>query len=141
MAVAVAAYSVFSAVSELFVTAAVFYVLWRGYARNQFRGALLAIILAFETLVNVTYMAYRLAIPSDAAADGPEWLGPVGALHGILSLAMLIGLAFLGWLAAAHYKDGENFFREHKGTTWTFVGLWLVSILSGEFLFAMTYLV
>lgn len=44
----VPAFSVFSATSELFVTAAVYFVLWRAWRHDDFRGKLLAVTLAFE---------------------------------------------------------------------------------------------
>jgi hypothetical protein len=135
------AYSIFSATSELLVTAAVFYVLWRAYAHNDFRRGLLVVVLAFEALVNISYMAYRMAIPSEGLANAPGWLTATAALHGILSLGMFLFLIFLAAMAWRDDARGENFFRDHAGTTWTFVGLWMTSILSGEFLFVSLYLV
>jgi hypothetical protein len=137
---AIPAYSMFSATSELLVTAAVFYVLWRAYARDDFRKGLLVAVLAFEALVNISYMAYRIAVP--AAAGGlPGWLTATAALHGILSLAMFLALLFFAAMAWRDDARGENFFREHKGATWAFAALWTVSIVSGEFLFVATYLI
>jgi hypothetical protein len=138
---AIPAYSIFSATSELLVTAAVFYVLWRAYARDDFRRGLLVTVLAFEALVNISYMAYRIAIPSDSFQDAPGWLTATAALHGLLSLAMFLFLLFLAAMAWRDASRGENFFRDHRGTTWAFAGLWTVSIVSGEFLFVATYLV
>jgi hypothetical protein len=137
---AIPAYSMFSAASELLVTAAVFYVLWRAYARADFRKGLLAVVLSFEALVNISYMAYRMVVPSDPAGL-PGWLQATAALHGILSLAMFLTLLFFAAMAWRDDARGENFFRDHKGTTWAFAGLWTVSIVSGEFLFVVTYLV
>lgn len=137
---AIPAYSVFSASSELLVTAAVFYVLWRAYARDDFRKGLLVVVLSFEALVNISYMAYRIVSPATPAEDMPGWLTATAALHGILSLAMFLALLFFAAMAWRDDARGENFFREHKGTTWGFVGLWTLSIVSGEFLFVATYL-
>ena len=137
---AIPAYSIFSAGSELLVTAAVFYVLWRAYARDDFRKGLLVVVLSFEALVNISYMAYRIAVPAGGQAL-PGWLAATAALHGILSLAMFLALLFFAAMAWRDDARGENFFRDHKGATWTFVGLWTVSIVSGEFLFVATYLV
>jgi hypothetical protein len=137
---AIPAYSIFSAASELLVTAAVFYVLWRAYARGDFRRGLLAVVLCFEALVNISYMAYRLAVPARAAVALPDWLTATAALHGLLSLAMFLALLFFAALAWRDDARGENFFRDHKGTTWAFAGLWALSVASGEFLFVATYL-
>jgi heme A synthase len=136
---AIPAYSVFSASSELLVTAAVFYVLWRAYARGEFRKGLLAAVLSFEALANISYMAYRAVRPS-GGADLPGWLTATAALHGLLSLAMFLALVFFAAMAWRDDARGENFFRDHRAATWAFVGLWTVSIVSGEFLFVATYL-
>jgi hypothetical protein len=138
---AIPPYSIFSATSELLVTAAVLYVVRRAYLHGDFRRGLLVVVLAFEALVNISYMAYRIAIPTEGLADAPGWLTSTAALHGILSLGMFLFLLFLAAMAWRDDARGENFFREHAGTTWSFVGLWMVSIVSGEFLFVTLYLV
>jgi hypothetical protein len=134
------AYSVFSAGSELLVTAAVFYVVWRAWSRDDFRRGLLAVVLGFEALVNISYMAYRIVVPARGAASVPGWLSATAALHGLLSLAMFLFLLFIAAMAWRDHERGRNFFRESPATTFAFVGLWLVSILSGEFLFVAFYL-
>jgi hypothetical protein len=134
-------YSIFSASSELLVTAAVAYVVWRGWRHGDFRRGLLVCVLAFEALANISYMAYRLAVPSQGLQDAPAWIGGVAALHGILSLGMFL---FLGFIAAMAWRDaerGENFFAESPGTVLLFSVLWGISIVSGEFLFVRLYLV
>jgi hypothetical protein len=113
--VAIPPFSIFSAASEPLVTLAVFYVVWRAYARGELRVALLAIVLGFEVLVNVAYMAFRIAVPTRTSLDGPAWLGPFAAGHGLLSLLMLLFLFFLAALAKGDYAQGDNFFRDHRG--------------------------
>jgi hypothetical protein len=135
---AIPAFSIFSASTELLVTAAVFYVLRRAWARGEFRGALLAVTLAFEGMVNVAYMAYRVAVPARAAA--PSWTLPFAAAHGLLSIVMYLVLVVLAFGARFGYRRGENYFRERPRATWAFVALWSLSVLSGEVLFAGTYL-
>ena len=137
---AIPAYSIFSAASELLVTVAVLYVVRRAYAHSDFRRGLLVVVLAFEAFVNISYMAYRMAVPSDGLAGAPHWLTATAALHGLLSLGMFLFLLFLAAMAWRDDQRGENFFREHAGTTWAFVGLWMLSVASGEFLFAALYL-
>ncbi|MES2155627.1 MAG: hypothetical protein V4510_10870 [bacterium] len=135
----VPAFSIFSATSELAVTAAVLYVLWRAYYRNDLRVALLATTLAFELAVNIAYMSYRLAVPSQSTA--PDWLKAFQGAHGVLSLVMFIGLIILAGMAYSLNKDKRNFFRESPGLTLTFTVLWMVSVVSGETIFVVTYLV
>ncbi len=137
---AIPAFSIFSASSELLVTAAVFYVLWRAYFHGDLRWGLLWVTLGFEAAVNITYMAYRIAVPSHAAADAPAWMTAVQGAHGILSLVMFIGLILLAGMARAVHRDGRNFFRESPALTLSFVVLWIASVASGEFIFVATYL-
>ncbi len=140
-AATIPAFSIFSASSELLVTAAVFYVLWRAYFHADLRKGLLIATLSFEAFVNIAYMSYRLAVPSHPAATTPGWMLALQGGHGVLSLVMFIGLIVLAGMAFSLHKDGRNFFRESRALTWTFVGLWTLSVLSGEFIFVATYLV
>jgi len=96
-------------------------------------------VLCFEAVANVSYMAYRLVVPARPAGL-PGWLVATAALHGLLSLVMLLALVFFAAMAWRDDARGENFFRDHAATTWAFVGFWGLSILSGEFLFVATYL-
>lgn len=134
------AYSIFSALSELLVTAAVFYVVWRAWHHNDFRRGLLVCVLVFEAAVNISYMAVRMLAPSSSLHDSPDWLVTTAALHGLLSLAMFLFLIFITVLAWRDNERGHNFLRESPAMTWAFVALWTISIVSGEFLFAAFYL-
>ncbi|MEA3203616.1 MAG: hypothetical protein QOI63_1295 [Thermoplasmata archaeon] len=135
----VPAFSAFSAASELAVTAAVFYVLWRAWRHDDFRGALLAITLAFEACVNIAYMSIRLvshapALHASAAMD------LLLAGHGVLSLLMFVGLVLLAAEAFRLHKQGRNALRERPRATLGFAILWSVSVLSGEAIFLLTLL-
>jgi len=96
---AIPPFSLFSAISELFVTAGVYWIVRRNWTRRPFPlGAFLAVAL-FEALVNVLYMANRAA----AAAAGVE---PVArgmklafAAHGTLSLLAYLAFVVLGVFA------------------------------------------
>jgi hypothetical protein len=137
---AIPAYSIFSASSELLVTAAVFYVVWKAW-HGDFRRGLLVSVLVFEAAANISYMAYRTIAPSSPLHDEPGWLTTTAILHGILSLAMFLFLIFITAMAWRDNERGRNFFRDSPTTTWAFVGLWTASIVSGEFLFAALHLV
>lgn len=135
------AFSVFSAVSELFVTAGVIYVVRRNWTRRRFPlGVFLAVAL-FEALVNVLYMANRAA---QASVPGIEHLTGgmklAFALHGMLSLLAYLIFVVLAVFAYQDQKRDRYFFREHPGITWSFAVLWAISILSGETLFVTRYL-
>ena len=136
------AFSIFSAISELFVTSGVFYILRRNWTRRTFPlGVFLAVAL-FEALVNVMYRATRAA---QASAPGAAPLS-VGmrafyAGHGMLSLLAYLVFVILGVFAYQDQKQGRFWFRDRPGVTWTFVVAWTISIVSGEALFVARYLI
>ncbi|MFI5370685.1 MAG: hypothetical protein ACHQ52_03935 [Candidatus Eisenbacteria bacterium] len=137
----VPAFSVFSAVSELFVTAGVIYVVRRNWTRRPFPLAVFLVVALFEALVNVMYMANRAAQASTPGAvhlSGGMKLA--FALHGMLSLLAYLVFVVLAVFAYQDQRRGRFFFREHPVVTWTFAVVWAVSILSGETLFVTRYL-
>jgi hypothetical protein len=139
MGAAIPPFSAFSATSELAVTAAVFYVFFQAYYRDRFRGALLAITVSFEVVVNVAYMVNRFTTPS-APLSNPA-LQVLLAAHGVLSLAMLLFLIVFATGAWMVRRDDYNLFRQMPATTLTFIVLWAISIVSGEAAFVWAYLI
>jgi len=134
------AFSLFSAISELFVTAGVLYVIRLNWTRRLFPFGLFIAIALFEALVNVLYMANRAA----QAASGTHEVLSTGmklfyAGHGILSLVAYLVFVVLGIFAHQEQKDGRFFFRERPVLTWSFLVLWTISIGSGEAIFLMRY--
>jgi len=136
-------FSIFSAISELFVTAGVLYVIRRNWTRQAFPFALFLTVSLFEALVNVMYMANRSAA---ATAPGAKEVLSTGmkiayAGHGLLSLLVYLAFVVLGTLAYQESKSGRWFFRDRPVLTWTFLVLWFISVGSGETIFALHYLV
>lgn len=133
----VAPFSHFSAVSELFVTAAVFYFFWKAVKEDDHRWAFITVVIAFETLVNITYMARRL-VESEPKGTAAGWTVALAAVHGALSLLMFLGLvAFVLLSFRAARVEHRNYFREHPLTTATFLVLWTLSVLTGEALYLL----
>lgn len=132
-------FSTVSAVTELLVTAAVYVFLVRAYRGTRFHGGLLAFALSYEVLVNVAYMTYRLFVPS--VAEHSDGMSLLLAFHGILSLFMLVGLIGLAMNAWRGHRQGTNTLRAHPKTTWAFGILWAISILTGEAVYVLSYLV
>lgn len=132
-------YSIFSATTEVMVTAAVFYVIWKAW-RGDFRRGLLVGVLVFEVAFNVSYMAYRMFWDTDGLDEIPNWLGSVAAGHGILSLLMLFLLFFITAMAWRDNERGQNFIRDYPAMTWFFLAVWTLSVVSGELVFAVMYL-
>jgi len=133
-------FSLFSAISELFVTAGVLFVVRRNWTRRRFPIGLFLAVALFEALVNVLYMANRSA---QAASGAHEPLSTGMKLfyagHGILSLVAYLVFVVLGIFAHQEQKDGRFFFRERPALTWSFLVLWTVSIVSGEVIFLIRY--
>jgi hypothetical protein len=133
-------FSIFSAVSELLVTAGVLFVVRRNWTRRRFPGALFLAIALFEALVNVLYMANRSA----QVSSGTEVLAPSMKLfyagHGLLSLLAYVVFVILGVFAYQDQKRERWFFAERPALTWTFLVGWTISIVSGEAIFAIRYL-
>ncbi len=138
------AFSLFSAISELLVTAGVLFVVRRNWTRRHFPFAIFLSVALFEGLVNVMYMAGRASEASAAHAASAAL--PVGmkigfAAHGLLSLFAYLVFVVLGTLAHQAQEQGRWFFRERPALTWSFLVVWMVSIVSGEVIFALRYLV
>lgn len=134
-------FSIFSAISELFVTAGVLYVLWLNWHRRRFPLGLFLAIALFEALVNVMYMANRAAQAATATHDEiSTGMKIFFAAHGLLSLFAYLVFVVLGIFAHQEQKDGRFFFRDRPALTWSFLVLWTVSIVSGEAIFVMRYL-
>ena len=134
------AFSIFSAISELFVTAGVLYVVWANWHRRRFPGALLLGLALFEALVNVLYMANRAAHAATGADAISTGMKVFYAGHGMLSLIAYIAFVILGVLAFQEQRAGRWFFRDHPKVTWVFLVMWIVSIGSGEAIFVLRYL-
>jgi len=139
--VSIPPFSVFSAVSELFVTAGVFYMVRLNWTRRPFPLPLFLGVALFEALVNVVYMANR----ASRAATGVDAISPTMKLffaaHGTLSLLAYLVFVILAVFAWQDQRAGRFYFRERPALTWAFLAVWTVSVGSGEVLFVLRYLV
>jgi uncharacterized membrane protein YozB (DUF420 family) len=133
------AFSMFSAVSELFVTAGVLYIMRRNWTRRTFSVAVFLVVALFEAFVNVMYMSTRAARASAGTEPVAAGLKMFFAVHGMLSLIAYLGFVVLAVFAVQEQKQGRYFFRDHPALTWTFLALWIVSVGSGEVLFVLRY--
>ena len=134
------AFSIFSAISELFVTAGVLYVIVRNWGRRRFPFPLFLAVVLFEGLVNVLYMSQRASLASSGATPIPSGMRLFYALHGVGSLFAYITFVVLGVFAHQDQKQGRFFFPSHPVLTWIFLVVWVVSVASGEALFVARYL-
>lgn len=129
-------FSTFAAISELFVTTAVLTVIIGNLRGHPLRWKLLWGTLAFELFINISYMVSRaVVIAQNDPAPLASWIGVLGALHGILSLIMFVGLIVLALLATRAFRRGEVFFQKHQTLSYLFMTLWLISVGSGEVIY------
>jgi hypothetical protein len=133
-------FSLFSAVSEVFVTIVVLYTIILALRGGPFKRELLGATLLFELCVNIVYMTGR-ASAADASSTLSTGMKIFYAGHGILSLVMFVGLAIVYMLSLVDDSRGrEVWFRRRPAATYVFLFFWMVSVLSGEAIFVMTYL-
>ncbi len=133
------AWSTFSAIAEIFVTVAVLYIVLTNYQGKGFAWRLAAGVCFFEFSVNMLYMISRLR--SDAAAG--EVTGAMGlfaAGHGLLSLIVFIALVVFCFQAYQAWKRGAFYFKDHPTLTFVFLFFWMVSVISGEALYVIRYM-
>jgi hypothetical protein len=136
----VPAFSIFSAASELAVTAGVMFVILRNWRRRHFPLPVFLTVVLFEALVNVLYMSHRASQVSNGAVAMARGMSLFFAVHGMVSLLAFIVFVVLGVFAYQDQKREVYFFRERPGLTWTFLIVWTLSIVSGEAIFVLRYL-
>jgi hypothetical protein len=132
-------FSIFSAVSEVFVTIGVLYGIVTTMRGKKFPKAMMGVVLIFELCINVVYMA-TMASRADKSSDLSTSLKLFFAGHGILSLLMFLVIAVVYLLALADESNGrENWFRRNRTASYVLIFFWMVSVLSGEAIFFMRY--
>ncbi len=133
-------FSIFSAVSELIVTASVLYSIAKAL-QGKLPKLLMGLTLGFELCVNVLYMAGR-ASSADKSVELSQGLKLFYMGHGTLSLIMFIVLVAVYLMSLSSEADGKgNWFENHRTGTFILVGFWLVSVISGEGIFVVQYLI
>ncbi len=109
---------------------------------KKLKWKLLFIAIVFESLVNVSYMVYRLfGFAAERIEITSKLLRSLVGFHGVLSFIMLTLLIILSYVAYKESKNDKNFFQEHKLISIIFITLWLISIISGYIFFVLFYIV
>lgn len=130
-------FSTFTVFTETIVTVGILYVFYQAYKYNRFRYALVATVLGYELLFNISYMAYRATVRTQETVEANVGLA---IFHGTFSLLMFILLVVFMSVAWQKYKQGVNFFAVHKILTTIFLISWLVAIFSGYAFYYQDYL-
>ena len=133
------AFSIFAALSELVVTAIVYYTIVSHLRGKPFRFKLLGFAILFEAVVNVSYMVTRF-VGTESPVHLSAQIKLFATVHGTFSMLVFIWLIILFFLASSSAKLEQNFFRDHRLMTYVFLFLWGVSVASGELMFLMVYL-
>ena len=132
-------FSMFSSLSEIVVTASLLYCIISNLRGKPLKTVLMGCTLAFEICVNVVYMLMRAA-EADQSTELSTGMKIYFALHGTLSLLMLLALIVTYVLSVIDLKDGRpTWFQRRAGFSWVLIGTWLLSIGSGEVIFLLRY--
>lgn len=135
------AFSIFSAISEVFVTIAVLYAIIVTMQGKPFPKVLLGAVILFEFCVNVTYMA-SMAAKADRGSELSTGMKLFFAGHGTLSLLMFLTLAALYFISLVDVAKGRDaWFRRHRMGSYVLILFWMISVITGEIIFVMRYLV
>lgn len=132
-------WSIVTLLTELAVTASVYFIIWKAYRTGVFLRYYAFAVLAYEALFNITYMSSRAAGGRGNVVYSP-YETTLAIFHGIFSILMFVTLVVFFLYAAYAYSRGENYFLNHKKVTFAFVTAWGISILSGVTFFASLYL-
>lgn len=133
-------FSIFSAVSEVFVTIGVLYAIISVLRGKPLPKVALGIVLAFELCVNVVYMAGR-ASHADKSTEISQGMKLFYAFHGTLSLLMFVVLAAVYLLSLWDESSGrQNWFARHRVGSYVMIFFWMVSVISGELIFYLAHL-
>jgi hypothetical protein len=130
-------FSTFAAISELFVTAGVFYVIFTNLKGKGFKWKIATGVILFEFFINMLYMIFRMQ--QQSVSESSQAMVALAAGHGFLSLLVFILFVVFSFLAYSAIKRGSHFFQENRPLTYGFIGLWTISILSGEVLYFLSY--
>ena len=136
------AFSTVSALTELLVTAAVYWFFWRALKFQDYRWGMIAVAIAYETLFNITYMVSRLFTHEEGVTHQHDpWVTWFVALHGTLSLGMFIGLVWYVVAARRAFTRGvsDPIGLRPRLAAW-FLVLWTISVASGEAIYAFYWL-
>jgi hypothetical protein len=132
-------FSTITLFTELLVSCAVYYTIYKGYRHHKFPTKIAFTALLYETIFNISYMFSRVPSHAKAAKATPLFLILLAIIHGTLSLIMFVALIVFFILAWKNYKKEKNYFLEHKKITFLFLFFWTFSIVSGVLFYFLEY--
>ena len=130
--------STITLIMELIIGSLIFWIIYRGYTKNDFSKKIVSFAIFYEAIFNVGYMIYRtVAAPSTSYLS--DMMKKIAMMHGIMSLIMLVWIVIFFLRAYKEYGRGINSFFVHKIQTFLFILFWSISLLSGIFLYINIY--
>lgn len=132
-------FSTITLLTELLVSCAVYYTIYRGYKNHKFATKLAFTALLYETFFNISYMFSRIPSHAKTAKVTPLFLILLAIIHGTLSLIMFVALVVFFVFAWRSYRKEKNFFLEHNKLTFAFLFFWTFSIVSGILFYFLEY--
>ena len=129
--------STITLIVEIVIAVIIFFIIYRAYVQNVFMRRLAFFAIAYETIFNIGYMVFRSMHPSSGILTTSMKM--VGAMHGILSLVIFIAVIVIFLKANKANKMGENYFKKHFVVTFLFILGWIISLLSGSWLYWASY--
>jgi uncharacterized membrane protein YozB (DUF420 family) len=136
---AIPLYSTITLFTEIIMTAVILYIFYSGYKNKKFPTKLAFIAIAYEVLLNISYMVYRTLTESDGSKIDSGFEIVLAIMHGVLALVLFIALIVFLILAWKNYKKGVNYFKKHKYLTMIFIIFWLMAVLSGILFYFVEY--
>lgn len=124
---------------ELVIGGIILFIIFQGWRRNYFYKKLAFFAIGYEIFFNVGYMIYRVAA-APSIVNLEKITKTVGMMHGILSLVLLLVVIAFLLRAGREYVKGINSFAKHNVQTTIFIISWMVSLLSGIYLYVQMYL-
>ena len=133
-------FSTFTLFSEIVVTGLVLYIFFQAYKYNRFLYGLAGAVVAYEILVNISYMFQSLFDHTVGQKITNTYYIILAAFHGSFSLLMFLLLLVFMFFAWRNYKKGINYFREHYRITAAFLISWMVAVVTGILFYILLYL-
>jgi hypothetical protein len=133
--------SIAGALTSLIVTPLILFAVFQARKTGEFRRWIYLGPLLFETGFLVAYMtalSFQTARTESTPSAADAWLG---AIHGISALLVFIGFWALFPLAISQYRRGRNLFAERPVLTWAASALRVLTLLTGESIFVLHWVV
>ncbi len=125
------------ALVEVFIYGIIFYSFFTHLRGKEFKTLLVSRTILIQ-LVAIIYMLTRLK-PAQTLAGIKSGLELLVVGHALLSILVFFWLVILFFKARNFATIGRNYLQENKKSTYLFLALLSLSLLSGELIFFLVY--